>query len=149
MPVTDGQAAALHALLSGQLEEHSRIIGQLDKATINVGYRALLAAGFFEAVERRFIVDGEEADNAAIIDFVASIRARTDKGPDVIKPDVAERMISHVLDREPSISDIDGDTAVEHQVALLMELINDAQLSESALTEFIAKVRADVDEMIE
>ncbi|TDB90158.1 hypothetical protein E1264_05810 [Actinomadura sp. KC216] len=148
MPVTDDQAATLRALLSGQREEHQRLLSQLDRTAANVGYSTLLAAGFFEAVERRFIVDGNVADNAAVIDFVASVRERTDETPDLIKPDIAERMILHALDTGASISDIDPDTVIQHQLILLAALIGDAQLSESELNAFMEKIRSDADELI-
>lgn len=148
MPVTDDQAATLRALLAGQREEHQRLLGQLDRTAANVGYSALLAAGFFEAIERRFIVDGKVADSATVIDFVASVRERTDETPDLIKPDIAERMILHALDKGSSISDIDADTVIQHQLILLAALIGDAQLTESELDTFIDKIRADADELI-
>ncbi|TDD75093.1 hypothetical protein E1293_28785 [Actinomadura darangshiensis] len=149
MPVTDEQVAVLRALLTGQRERHRELLSKIDQAAANVGYPALLAAGFFEAVERRFIVDGTIMDDTAVIDFVASVRERTDETPDLIKPDIAERMILHALDKGASISNIDTDIVIQHQLVLLAALIGDAHLSEPELDAFLHKSRVDADELID
>ncbi|MER7544081.1 hypothetical protein ABTW95_13850 [Spirillospora sp. NPDC127506] len=148
MPVTDDQVATLRALLAGHREEHRRLLGQLDREAANTGYAALLAAGLFEAVERRFIRDGKAVDRSEVISFVASVRERGDEMPDLINPDFAERIILHMLDQGASISDIDPDTAIQHQLILLAGLIGDSQLSESELDVFMQKIRVDADELI-
>lgn len=149
MPVTDDQVATLRVLLAGHRDEHRRLLHQLDRTEANVGYSALLASGFFEAVERRFIVDGKTADNTEVINFVASIRERSDEAPDILKPDVAERMILHALDKGASIADLDADTVVQHQLILLAALVGEARLNESELNAFMNKIRADADELLE
>lgn len=149
MPVTDAQIAALRALLKGEAEKHRELLDQLDRTEANVGYSALLAAGFFEAVERRFIVDGHVTNSARVIDFVASIRERTDETPDAVKPDIAERMIFHALDQGASISGIATDTVIQHQIILLAALIGDAQLNDLELDDFLRKIRTDADELID
>ncbi|MEU8123084.1 hypothetical protein AB0C21_30610 [Spirillospora sp. NPDC049024] len=149
MPTTDDQVAALHALLAGHREEHRQLLNQLDRAEANKGYSALLAAGLFEAIERRFIVDGKVVDRAEVIAFVASVRERGDEMPDLINPEVAERIILRMLDQGGSVSDIDADTMIRHQIILLAGLIGDANLSESELNEFMRKIRVDADELLE
>ncbi|WP_433462413.1 hypothetical protein [Spirillospora sp. CA-128828] len=148
MPTTDKQVAVLHALLTGQRKKHRELLNQLDRSAANVGYSALLAAGLFEAIERRFIVNGKATDDSTVVDFVASIQERTNETPDLIKPDIAERMIFHALNKGVSISNIDKEMAIQHQMVLLVALIGDAQLSESDLDTFLNKIRADADEAI-
>ncbi|WP_152563911.1 MULTISPECIES: hypothetical protein [Actinomadura] len=149
MPVTDDQVAALRALLKGEGEKHRELLDQLDRSQANVGYSALLAAGFFEAVERRFIVDNHVTNPDRVIDFVASIRERTDETPDAVRPDIAERMIFHALDQGASISDIATDTVIQHQIILLAALIGDAKLNDLELDGFLRKIRTDADELID
>jgi hypothetical protein len=149
VPVTDDQIATLRALLKGEREEHRQLLNQLNRAEANVGYSALLAAGFFEAVERRFMANDQVTNHTRVIDFVASVRERTDETPDAVNPDVAERMIFHALDQGASISDLDSDTVIQHQIILLAALIGDAQMDELKLDAFLRKIRADADELIE
>lgn len=149
MPVTDDQVATLHALLAGRREEHRQLLNRLDRASANVGYSALLAAGLFEAVERRFIKEGKVADKAEVISFVASVRERGDELPDLIDPDIAERIILHMLDQGASVSNLDPDTVIQHQLILLAGLIGDAHLSDAELEAFMRKIRHDADEMLE
>ncbi|MFB4309201.1 hypothetical protein [Actinomadura sp. GTD37] len=149
MPVTDDQVATLRALLAGNREEHRQLLAQLDRKEANTGYSALLAAGLFEAVERRFIREGKVVDRAEVTSFVASVRERGDEMPDLINPEIAERIILHMLDQGASISDIDPDTAIQHQLILLAGLIGDSQLSDSELDTFMRKIRVDADELLE
>ncbi|GAA4983517.1 hypothetical protein [Actinopolymorpha pittospori] len=81
--VTAEQVAALRALLAGDLEEHVRLRDQLDREAAATGYTALLAAAFFEAVDRRFGQDGASADMAA---FVSDVRSRTTAAAESIDP---------------------------------------------------------------
>jgi hypothetical protein len=149
MPTTDDQVATLHALLAGRREEHRQLLNQLDLPSANTGYSALLAAGLFEAVERRFITDGKVADSAEVISFVASVRERGDEMPDLINPEIAERIIFRMLDQGEPVSNVDADTIVRHQIILLAGLIGDANLSESELREFMQKIRVDADELLD
>jgi hypothetical protein len=149
MPVTDDQVATLRALLAGRREEYRQLLDQLDRASANVGYSALLAAGLFEAVERRFIKDGEVTDKAEVISFIASVRERGDEIPDLINPNIAERIILHMLDQGASVADLDPDTVIQHQLILLAGLIGDAQLSDAEIDAFMQKIRIDADELLE
>ncbi len=69
--------------------------------------------------------------------------------PDLINPEVAERIILRMLDQGGSVSGIDADTMIRHQIILLAGLIGDANLSESELNEFMQKIRVDADELLE
>ncbi|MGC4954998.1 hypothetical protein ACLQ2P_17415 [Actinomadura citrea] len=149
MPTTDDQVATLHALLAGRREEHRQLLNQLDLPSANTGYSALLAAGLFEAVERRFIIDGKVVDSAEVVSFVASVRERGDEMPDLINPEIAERIIFRMLDQGEPVSNVDADTIVRHQIILLAGLIGDANLSESELSEFMQKIRVDADELLD
>jgi hypothetical protein len=64
MPVTDQQFAAVHALLAGDVEKHKRLLAQLDRDKDKIGFSALIGAGFFEAVDRRFVKNGKTAETA-------------------------------------------------------------------------------------
>jgi hypothetical protein len=149
MPVTSEQMATLHALLGGRREVHRQLLNQLDRASANKGYSALIAAGLFEVIERRFIMKDKVVDDAEVIAFVASVRGRGGEIPDLVNPEVAERIIFRMLDRGGPVSDIDADTLIRHQIILLAGLIGDANLSESELNEFMEKIRMDADEMLE
>ncbi|GAA1855967.1 hypothetical protein [Actinomadura bangladeshensis] len=147
MPVTDEQVAALHAQLAGRPpEEHLRLFNKLDQSN-NAGYAALLAAGLFEAIQRRFVKEGEPADRSEIINFIAAAREKSDDAPDAINPDVAEQMILHALG-QGSLSGLDDMTILRHQIILLAALTGMANYSESDLNAFLAQIRVDADEML-
>ncbi|RFS82487.1 hypothetical protein D0T12_27200 [Actinomadura spongiicola] len=151
MAVTDEQVAALHAQLAGRAEEHKRLLQQLDRAKANEGYSALVAAAFFEAAERRFIRAGEVADKAEVIDFVGSIRARAEENVDLIDPEIAERMILHVIGQTSNeeVRSFDAEVAFKHQIILMAALVGEAQFSDEELDAFIVKVRADAEDLFE
>ena len=74
MPVTDEQVATLHAQLAGHLDEHERLLGELDREAAP-GYNALVTAAFSGAVVKRFPTD---AALDTVIEFVADIRSASD-----------------------------------------------------------------------
>lgn len=148
MRVTDEQVAALHAQLAGAApEEHLRLFNKLDESD-NVGYAALLAAGLFEAIQRRFSKEGRTASRADIIDFIAAAREKSDEAPDAINPDVAERIIMHALG-QGTIAGIDDKTILAHQIILLAALVAQANYTETELNAFMSQIRADAEEMLE
>jgi hypothetical protein len=138
MPVTDEQVATLRAHLTGEVKEYQRLWGRLDRDAAKTGYMALLAAAFFEAVDRRFAKDGTVAD---VIEFVGGLRARLGEDADEVDPIVAERLIRDALG-DGTIADLDEDTIVATKVILLTALISDEQLDEVGMDEFMAKSRA-------
>lgn len=79
MAVTEGQVATLRAQLAGDFEDYERQWARLDKEAATAGYTALIAAGFFEAVDRRFVKNSTIADTADIIEFVGDVRTRSDR----------------------------------------------------------------------
>ncbi|MEV0662976.1 hypothetical protein ACIBI3_25230 [Actinomadura luteofluorescens] len=148
MPVTDKQVAALRAQLAGRPpEEHLRLFNELDQ-TDYVGYAALLAAGLFEAIQRRFVKGGEVSDRSEIIEFVAAVRATGEASSDAVNPEVAEQVILHALGRG-SPPDFDDETVLGHQIILLSALTAQANYSEAELNAFMVQIRADADEILE
>jgi hypothetical protein len=98
---------------------------------------ALVAAGFFEAVDRRFAANGTTAD---VIDFVADLRARSEQLSEAVDPTVAERLIRHSLGNG-SIADLDDGTVAGTQFLLLAGLVADEHYDEAGLDAFMAEVR--------
>jgi hypothetical protein len=144
MPVTNDQVAALRALLAGEVDLHARLFERLDQTAAETGYTALIAAAFFEAVDRRFAKEGTAAD---VIDFVGDLRSRSDRLADVIDPKVAERLIWHALG-EGSIADLDTETKASHQFLLLGGLVAGAHFDAAGLDEFLATARELGDRLI-
>lgn len=138
MPVTDEQVATLRAQLEGKLDEHKRLLAQLDPAAARKGYAALIAAAFSLAVDRRF-AQGGDADEATVIDYVADVRSRTE-GSAEIDPRVAERLILAVYTDE-QIRDIDVRVRYETQILLLAALVADVQFDDAGLERFLSQAR--------
>jgi hypothetical protein len=145
MAIGDDQVATLRAHLAGEFEEYERRWEQLDKEAARTEYTALVAAAFFEAVDRRFAKDGTVAD---VIDFVGDVRSRSEELSDAIDPRIAERLIRHALG-DGSIGDIGDETMGSTQMLLLVALIADEQLDDAGLDEFMTEVRAVADEWTE
>src|SRR5690242_3987632 len=119
MPISDEQVAALRAFLAGDFETHQRLHGQLDPIPAQTGYTALIAGAFFEAVDRRFSRKETDSD---VVEFVGSIRARSERLAEKLDPQIAERLIRHSLG-QGSIADLDDETVVQNQIVLLSGLI--------------------------
>jgi len=147
VPVTDDQLRALHAYLSGDFATYGRLRDQLSETPDQAAWGALIGAGFFEAVDRRFGKDGTASDSAAIVDYVANVRARSDKLAQDIDPAVAERLIQDSLGRG-SVDDIDGRTRLGMRFLLLAALIVDEQLDEEGLKAFLAQAREVADQWL-
>jgi len=143
MPVTDEQVAALRAYLADDLDQHRQLYARLDRAARS-GYTALLAAAFFEAVNRRF---AQEGTPAAVIEFVADVRGRSEALGEAIDPRAAERLIRAALTDE-DIDDLDDKAKGGLYVVLLAGLIGDEQLSDDGLDEFLAEARKVADEWL-
>lgn len=136
MAVTDEQIATLRAQLTGDLDEHKRLLSQLDRGAARTGYAALIAAAFTLAVDRRFAKRG---DAAAVMEYVADVRSRTD-GTSEIDPRVAERLILAVYTDE-QVRDIDVRERYETQILLLAALVIDAQMDSSVVDDFLGHAR--------
>jgi hypothetical protein len=136
MPVTDEQEATLHAQLAGKSDEHVRLLDQLDPVAARAGYSTLVSAAFFLAADKRF---PEGTPAAAIIEYVADVRARSDRTAKV-DPVVAERVLLAV-NTDEEIADIDASDSFRTQLVLLAALIADAQLDAPALDAFMLRAR--------
>ena len=137
MAVTEEQIAALRAQLAGDYGEHKRLLGLLDRSGGLRGYVALVEAGFFEAVDRRF---GSTTTPADVVRLVGDLRSRFDGADSEIDPRAAEKLILKVLGRG-SVEDLDGATIRRTQTLLLPLLVADEQLDEAGLDQFLAQAR--------
>jgi hypothetical protein len=146
VPVTDDQLRALHAYLSGDFATYGSLRERLSVMPDQSAWGALIGAGFFEAVDRRFAKDGTASDSA-IVEYVADVRARSDKLAQDIDPAVAERLIQDSLGRG-SVDDIDGRTRLGVRFLLLAALIVDDQLNEEELETFLAQAREVADQWL-
>ncbi|WP_396453110.1 hypothetical protein [Actinomadura sp.] len=148
MTITDKQVNVLRAQLTGQHDEHLRLVRELEPGEANREYAALVAGAFIVAVERRFIRDGKFADESEVIDFVAQVRAKSPEMPDVIDPELAESLILHLLERGP-VKEADADTKFGHQLVLLAALAGEAQLADDVLEAFISEARSIAEDLLE
>lgn len=144
MAVTDHQVATLRAYVTGDFDEHDRLRRQLDRDADSAGWSALVAAGFFEAVYRRFSKEGTEAD---VVEFVGSVRARSEQLSNDIDPRIAEQLILYSLGTG-SISGIESRVRLATQLILLTALIVDEQLDDAGLDDFMAEARKIADQWI-
>lgn len=145
MPVTEDQVAALRAQLAGDIDEHEQLFAQLDPTAARTGYTALIAAAFFEAVDRRFAKGSTIADDADIVEFVGSVRARSEDAAKKIDTRAAERLILHSLGKG-SIDDLDDATVIHTQMLLLAGLVADEQFDNAGLDRFMVEVRTVAEE---
>ncbi|MEU8799790.1 hypothetical protein [Spirillospora sp. NPDC048819] len=148
MPITDHQLATLRAQLAGQMDEHERLLDQLETEESQAGYIALVTAAFFEAVDRKFIINDKVADDAEVIEFIAYQRSAHPVAAEQMDPTVAEQVVLHALDKGPISEDIDGETLLGTKILLLAALMAEADLGESELDIFLAKARAEADEHV-
>lgn len=139
MPIADDQVAALHAYLAGDLDTYRRLHGQLDPIAARTGYTALIAGAFFEAVDRRFAKNGAEPDD--VVQFVASLRSRSERLANEVDPGIAERIIRHSLGIG-SIEDLDDETVVQMQIVVLAGIVADEQFDPAELDKFMTTARA-------
>jgi len=147
MAITDDQVATLRAQLTGQNEEHVRLLNQLDTDEAQSNYVTLVTGAFFEAVDRKFIVNGKVADNAEIINFIAYQREIHPDSADALDPQAAEMVILHALGKG-SIESLDGETILGTQILLLAALVGEARFSDDELDAFLAKARAEADKRL-
>lgn len=136
MPVTDEQVAPLRAQLAGKLEEHQRLLAQLDAEAVNDGYRRLVTAAFCIAADRRFPPESTASD---VIQFVGDARSRTERMAE-IDPRMAERVIRAAISDE-NTDDIDPRASWETQILLLAAMTADASYDPAGLEEFLGEAR--------
>ncbi|SPT57083.1 hypothetical protein [Actinomadura madurae] len=109
-----------------------------------VAYSTLVTAAFFEAVDRRFKVDGKVVEESEVINFVAYQREIHPDSADLLDPTVAENIILHALEKSP-LRDIDGETLYRAQVLLLAALVGEADMDANELDSFLASARNEAD----
>jgi hypothetical protein len=148
MTITDKHVDVLRAQLTGQHDEHLRLVRGLDPDEANREYAALVAGAFIVAVERRFIRDENFADESEVIDFVAQVRAKNADMPDVIDPQLAESLILHLLEKG-AVKEADADTKFRHQLLLLAALAGEEQLTGDALDAIISEARSIAEDLLE
>jgi hypothetical protein len=139
--ITDEQIAVLRSMLTAD-GEYDRLTDQLDRTDGWGDYTILIAAAFFEAVDRRF---GKGYTRAEIVQFVAHARARFDQSGHDLDALAAERLVLSALEEE-SVDDLDDKTVVQTQIVFLTALITDEQLDAPSLDEFLAEARKLADE---
>jgi hypothetical protein len=145
MPVTDRQVAALRAQLAAHLEEHKRLVGQLEWKSEGAGYAALLDGAFFEAIDRRL---GTQATDEDIISFVAGVRSRTDEAARDVDPEYAERLVSAVLGRGGSFEGLDEKRATAAKLYMLVSFAADQEYGDEELDEFLQEARKNADRLL-
>ncbi|MES9605083.1 hypothetical protein [Actinomadura sp. NPDC000929] len=147
MPVTDHQVATLRALLKGEGEEHKRLADQLTPDEANSEYAALVAGAFIEAVERRFLINGNAAKESEVIDFVANVRQTDDEMANVIDPQIAEGLILFLLRKGEKVN-ADKNKVFGHQMVLLTFLVGQAQYTDAELDAFLVEARHLADQLL-
>ncbi|WP_433479109.1 hypothetical protein ACQPZP_20000 [Spirillospora sp. CA-142024] len=145
MPITDEQVATLHAQLAGRIDEHERLLDQLTTEEAQSGYITLVTAAFFEAVDRKFIINDTAADEAEIIEFIAYQRSAHPIAAEQLDPSVAEDVILHALGKGSIGEDVDAETLLGTKILLLAALIGEADLGEAELEKFLVKARSEAD----
>jgi hypothetical protein len=143
MPVTDQQAATLRAQLAGNLEEHKRLLAGLATEDRR-GYSALLTAAFYNAVDLRFT---RESSLDEVIEFVADVRARSERVRDALDPRIAERVLLAAFTSD-DLDDLDSSELTKTKMFLLAAIIADQHLDDAGLDAFLAKARAFADELL-
>jgi hypothetical protein len=144
MAVTDLQVATLRAQLAGDLEEHRRLLTRFDEKSDGRPYVTLTNAAFFEAADRRF---GSSTTADDIIQFVADVRARSERIRDSLDPRVAERVLLAAV-TDADISDLDPREVRSTQRILLNALIVDENLDAADLDAFLATARGLADRLL-
>jgi hypothetical protein len=145
MAITDEHMTVMRAMLAGDFDEYDRLVEELDRTGgWGADYPLLIAAAFFEGVNRRF---GKGYTRADVVQFVATARERFDQSGSEIDPSAAERLVLSAL--EPvSVDDLDDETVVHTQGVLLGELITVQRLDAATLDKFMVEVRKTADELV-
>ncbi|TDC55314.1 hypothetical protein E1281_13080 [Actinomadura sp. KC345] len=130
------------------MDEHERRLDQLETEEEQAGYIALVTAAFFEAVDRKFIVNDQVAEEAEIIEFIAYQRSAHPIAAEQLDPSVAEQVLLHALGKGSIGEDVDGETLLGTKILLLAALTAEADLTDAELETFLVKARAEADEHI-
>lgn len=141
--VADEHVAAVRAMLVRDFDEHDRLMERIEASGSGLGFSAMVAAAFVQAVRRRF---GTERLVPDIIRYVVEVRTRYED-PASIDPRAAERLIRAALGDASAIEGMDEE-AKTIQLLLLCELIADERLGDAQLDETLNAVRANADEIL-
>lgn len=144
MLVTDGEVAALRAVLKDDTNRHKELFAELDRGHAAKAYTALVSSAFVDAVWRRF---GEDHVHADVIEFVADVRSRSENLAAKIDPETGERLINTVLG-EASTVGMSREAKMSGQFLLLVALIAAERLEDDALDAFLAEARKGADELL-
>jgi len=125
----------IRALSRQDWEEVDRILAKLDEEGWTGGAQTISAA-FAIAVHRRFHPDD---DVRKITRFVADVRNRYEEGRELPALEM-EGMIRAALGETDLAENIDGETALSTQIALLAALLEDEALTGDSLEDYIRDV---------
>jgi hypothetical protein len=142
VPITGLHVAAVRALVTRRNDDYRELSKQIESEDDCEGFARLLFSAFFEAVDRRF---AQKEGDAAVIEFVAHMRAEKTHILDDIDPSVAERLITYTLGRG-ELGDIDGAAKNSHLVMILVHLVEDLPPGGAALDRLLATARRDAEE---
>lgn len=120
---------------------------QLTPDEANSEYAALVAGAFIEAVERRFLKDGNAAEETEVIDFVAEVRQTDVDMANVIDPSISEGLILFLLRRGDKV-DADKNKVFGHQMVLLSFLVGQAHYADEELDAFLIEARNLADQLL-
>lgn len=137
MFVTDDHVKALRAMLAGEMEEYDEIADRIMATESPRYFNVILASAFTIAVHRRF---GKGYTLPDIIQFVADQRTQFDEAADIFDPLVAEHLLLSVLTGEP-VDEVDEVAKAEAEVGLLVGLVDDQDLDEAGINEFVDEAR--------
>lgn len=144
MVVTDEQMAMLRAFLTHNDIEYERLDAKLDSVDYRNGFAALVAVAFVEAVRRRF---GQSRSPADIVRFVAKVRSSFVDDTDVLDPISAELLVQGALGDRNAVADMDDQTKARGQVVLLLALIDNQDLDDAGMNDFLDKVRTQAEDL--
>lgn len=145
MTVTDLEMAMLRAHIAGEDEEAQRLFGQQLAASGDVGGLAVLVTASFVIVARRKFAAGW--NRAAVIRYVARVRALLSERPGLLDPLVAEDELSSALAGQAPAAHEVGAVALA-RLFLLDALIASLHLDEEAIDELLGEARNSADRML-
>lgn len=131
--IRDEHVAALHSLLKGEPDAWE--LSQITESEA-IAYTVTLYAAFSVAVRRKF---SPIYSVSQVIRFVADMRIRLRDDANIVHPRVAEEMIREALG-DPTLESMDlpdGETVIAAEAAILLALLDEAELDEAGLEEFI------------
>jgi hypothetical protein len=137
LPVTDDHLKALRALLAMETDEYEQAADRIMGTESPRHFNVILASAFTVAAHRRFAQGYSLPD---IIQLVADQRTRFDDSADDFEPLVGEQLLISVLTGTPAI-DLDEEAKAQAQIALLIGLVDDENLDDVGLSEFVEEAR--------